>query len=535
MIKLPTPFSVTTRKVTLNNLQKQEYDIAIIGGGITGAGILLDAVARGLKVILFEKQDFAIGTSSRSTKLIHGGLRYLKNLELGLVREVGQERAIVFSNAIHLVRPEKMLLPLFPDGSLNKFTANIGIGVYEWLANVQAKERKSMLDKENTITLEPLLKDTKVTGSALYTEYRCDDARLVIEVLKKAVEKGAEAVNYCEVTDFDYDDKNTIKAIRLKDATTNETYTCTAKKIINAAGPWVDELRKINKSLEKKQLHLTKGVHIVVDKKKLPIQQSIYFDVPGNRMIFAIPRDGIIYLGTTDTDYKQNIDTPNVSAEDTNYLLNCINNLFPSIHLTPSDVLSSWAGLRPLIHEEGKAPSELSRKDELFLSDTGLISIAGGKLTGYRKMAAKAVDIALQYLVKEFPTTHTWKKSNTISIHLSGGDFDSLAHFYSYKETKIGETKEISTNISFVSLLVDRYGTNVDTILDIAFDNYRNLSPSQQPFALEKAAMTYSKEHECVVYPQDYWHQRTATNYFYTQYYSTNQAILDEIASEVFN
>ncbi|MBK7140207.1 MAG: glycerol-3-phosphate dehydrogenase/oxidase, partial [Bacteroidetes bacterium] len=360
-------FSATKRKEYISSLTNEELDLLVIGGGITGAGIALDAISRGLKVGLIEKSDFGSGTSSRSTKLIHGGLRYLKQLEFGIVREVGQERAILHNNAPHIVIPEKMLLPIIEGGSLGKKSTSLGLFVYDFLAGVKSDERRYMLSKSETLEQEPLLREDILKGGGVYIEYRSDDSRLVIEVMKTAVEKGAICLNYAPCKELLYENGKVVGAQFLDDIS-QQMHTIKAKQTINACGPWVDNIRKIDNSLKGKRLHLTKGVHIVVEKSKLPIKESVYFDITKDgRMMFAIPRGNIVYLGTTDTNYKEDIDFPFATKEDVVYILEATNFMFPSVSLTKEDVISSWAGLRPLIHEDGKSPSDLSRKDEIFI------------------------------------------------------------------------------------------------------------------------------------------------------------------------
>jgi len=457
-------FSALERQQQIERLKENQYDILVIGGGITGAGIALDAATRGLKVALVEKKDFAEGTSSRSTKLIHGGLRYLKQLEFGIVRETGQERTILHKNAPHIVYPEKMLLPIIKGGSLGKYSTSLGLYVYDYLAGVPRRERRFMLNKEKTLQSEPLLKDEILLGGGMYIEYRSDDARLVIEVLKSAHQAGAEAVNYAKVTNLVYTDGK-VKGAVVEDQRTGASFEIRAKKIINAAGPWVDELRSADKSLQGKRLHLTKGVHIVVPKERLPVRQAVYFDVPADgRMVFAIPRDGIVYIGTTDTNYSEDTDRCFANAEDVKYILAAANYIFPTAELTEKDVLSTWAGLRPLIHEDGKAPSDLSRKDEIFISQSGLISMAGGKLTGFRKMAERAVDVALKQLMQE--EGRSYIPCTTDKIVLSGGDLEGAGAIAAYEEQLTARYPAFSGRD--VRALARKYGSNAPAILDNA-------------------------------------------------------------------
>ena len=380
------------REKTINELTNTTFDLLIIGGGITGAGIALDASSRGLTVALVEQADFASGTSSRSTKLIHGGLRYLKQGDISLVREVGRERKILHNNAPHIVLPERMLMPFTFNGSYGRIMSGIGLSIYDWLAGVTKKERRKLLNKNEAIATEPLLAENELLGAALYYEYRTDDSRLTIDVLKTAQNYDAKLLNYLKVDKFLYNGEK-ITGVQVLDSISSETFNIKAKHFVNAAGPWVDNLRKIDNEFTQTRLQLTKGVHLVVPFEKFPISQSIYFDVPGGRMLFAVPRGETTYFGTTDTVYKGDISNPKISLKDVNYLISSVNTTFPKLKLENSDIISSWAGLRPLINNVDKKSSELSRKDEIFISSSGLISIAGGKLTGYRKMAERVVNI----------------------------------------------------------------------------------------------------------------------------------------------
>lgn len=494
------PFSARNRAHYIQQLQSEQYDLLVIGGGITGAGIALDAVTRGLKVCLIEKSDFASGTSSRSTKLIHGGLRYLKQLEFGIVREVGQERAILYKNAPHIVIPERMLLPIVEGGSLGKYSTSLGLYVYDRLAGVEKEERRNMLSKEETIETEPLLNTEILKGGGMYVEYRSDDARLTIEVLKTAVEKGALCVNYVAFSSFLLNEKNTIKGAVCKDIFSGSEVHISTKKIINACGPWVDDLRKKDNSLKKKRLHLTKGIHIVIKKERLPIKQAVYFDVQDGRMIFAIPRGKKVYIGTTDTNYKESIDFPYATKEDVEYTLNAANHMFPAANLKVEDVESTWAGLRPLIHEDGKSPSDLSRKDEIFISDSNLISIAGGKLTGFRKMAERSVNVVCKQLKIE--EGREFAKCNTEFIKLSGGHLDKYPSEYArdlqedFKQFYLDDVLD----------LVLKYGSNTQYILASAQTNFKN--------NLLLAEAEYCLENELTNNTSDFIIRRTGRLYF---------------------
>ncbi len=499
-------FSNLHRSDYIGKLSNQEFDLLVIGGGITGCGIALDAALRGMTVALIEKNDFASGTSSRSTKLIHGGLRYLKQFEIKLVHDVGSERAVVHRNARHIVIPEKMLLPIVEEGSLGSFSTSIGLWVYDVLAGVKKDERRKMLDKHETLKAEPLLRSEGLHGGGLYFEYRTDDSRLVIELAKGAHAKGATLLNYTESRSFIYNDKKQIVGANVFDKITNETFEIRAKAVVNACGPWVDLLRKEDNSLKGKRLQLTKGVHLVFPYEKLPLQQAAYFDVGDGRMIFAIPRNNITYVGTTDTVYNQDLNSPHCTKEDATYLLSAINKMFPTVSLNMGDIVSTWAGLRPLIFEEGKSASELSRKDEILASPSGLLSIAGGKLTGYRLMAEKIVDLVAKQSGKKY------NGCRTKSYRLSGGEFHDEQAFEKAHEKLIAEGGQQNIPAAKINEWFYRYGTNTGQIMVQVKALRTKIADDEKLF--EAAELMYSVQNEMVYHLNDFLIRRTGKIFF---------------------
>jgi len=504
-----TQFSSIKRSSILADMEKEVHDLLIIGGGITGAGIALDATTRGLKTALVEMQDFAAGTSSRSTKLVHGGLRYLKQFEVGLVAEVGKERAIVYENGPHVTTPEWMLLPLHQGGTFGKFSTSIGLRVYDYLAGVKKSERRSMLSADETLAKEPLIKKEGLKGGGYYVEYRTDDARLTIEVMKKAIENGAKAVNYAKVESFIYEDKK-VKGVKVVDQLTGKEYKIYTKKIVNATGPWVDKLREADNSKKGKVLRLTKGVHIVLDQSKFPLKQAIYYDTPDGRMVFAIPRDDKTYIGTTDTFYDKDTAHPTVTSEDRAYLINTINYMFPSVNAKESDIESSWAGVRPLIYEEGKDPSEISRKDEIWISESGLITIAGGKLTGYRKMAETVVDKVGGLLQEEGVTT--LKTCQTKNMAISGGNVGGSKNYPSFVAKKVEKLmNEFHLSRENAQKLTHLYGSNIDIVQGIMVDFSDRADEETLPVL---ASLEYGIQYEMVTKPIDFLIRRTGAMFF---------------------
>lgn len=505
-------FSGMKRQDTIQKLQSDTYDVLVIGGGITGAGIALDASKRGMKVALIEMQDFAAGTSSRSTKLIHGGLRYLKQLQVGVVMHSGRERAVVYENGPHVTTPEWMLLPMHRGGTFGPFSTSIGLKVYDLLAGVKKDEQKSMLNREQTIQKAPLVRQEGLVGAGYYVEYRTDDARLTIEVMKKAVEFGATVLNYAKGDSFIYDDKNQIIGMDVKDLPTGSEFQIKAKKVVNATGPWVDENRKKDKATpNNKHLRLTKGIHLVVDQTHFPLKQAVYFDTEKDkRMIFAVPRNGKTYIGTTDTVYEEGKENPVATKADRDYIIAAVNYMFPTVQLTADKIESSWAGIRPLIWEEGKSPSEISRKDEIWESETGLLTIAGGKLTGYRHMAEEIVDKLASIFQRDFSLQ--FKPCMTKTQPVSGGDVGGSDKFYAFiqSQAKVGES--IGLSQSEAAFLAQFYGTNAQ----VMFDEFKS-NPVDDTEALSRLTqlrLWYALNYECVMTPCDFLIRRTGHLFF---------------------
>lgn len=468
----------SNREKIEQQLMNKKFDMVVIGGGITGAGIALDAATRGMEVALVEMQDFSAGTSSRSTKLVHGGLRYLKQFEVKMVAEVGKEREVVYENGPHVTTPEWMLLPLHQGGTFGKFSTNIGLRVYDFLAGVKKSERRKMLSKDETLSKEPLIKKDGLKGGGYYVEYRTDDSRLTVEVLKKAVDNGATAINYTKVENFLYDKNGMVEGVEVRNLIAGTVYPIYANTIVNATGPWVDTLRTIDGSKKGKTLQLTKGVHLVIDQSVFPLKQAIYFDTSDGRMVFAIPRDGKTYVGTTDTFYSDDLIHPSMSIEDRDYILGAIKFMFPSVSVSAADVESSWAGVRPLILEDGKDPSEISRKDEIWESESKLITIAGGKLTGYRKMAETVVNLVASRLQEK--TGKTFKNCMTKSLPISGGEVGGSKGFSTYIKEVVEKGINAGLSKEDAEKIAKLYGSNAPILYELAKESigkHEELSP----------------------------------------------------------
>ncbi|MEK4538525.1 glycerol-3-phosphate dehydrogenase/oxidase [Peribacillus sp. FSL K6-1552] len=523
-------FSNIYREETIELLKKEKFDVLVIGGGITGAGISLDATTRGMKVALVEMQDFAAGTSSRSTKLVHGGLRYLKQFEIKMVAEVGKEREIVYENGPHVTTPERMLLPMHKGGTFGKFSTSIGLRVYDFLAGVKKSERRKMLSVSETLKMEPLVKKEGLKGGGHYVEYRTDDARLTIEVMKAAVDKGATPINYTKVEKLLYENGKVV-GVQVNDILSGNQYEIYADKVINAAGPWVDSIREKDQSKKGKTLKLSKGVHVVIDQSKFPLKQAIYFDTPDGRMIFAIPRAGKAYVGTTDTFYNGDPAVPTVTSEDRAYLLKAIGYMFPEVKVSDEDIESSWAGVRPLILEEGKDPSEISRKDEIWESDSGLITIAGGKLTGYRKMAKTTVDLVAGKLSQQ--TNRSYPNSSTKKMPISGGDVGGSSNFSDYIQTHIQIGVDSGLTAKDSKELLAMYGSNAAVLFNIAKSEGDVETRTGLPQKLF-VQLQYALDHEMAATPVDFFFRRTGTLLFDIDLVQTHKSAVIKYMAEYF-
>jgi len=391
----------TSRADLLDELEADAYDVVVVGGGITGAGIAREAAGRGLRTALVEADDFAAGTSGRSSKLIHGGLRYLAGGEVDLVRKTVTERTAVHAMAPHLAEPCWMVVPARNRVAATKFRA--GITTYERLGAVGDEDRHQFWRQEEIRANEPHLRTDAYNFAVAYREYLTDDARLVLGVLRAAAQSGATVASRLKATGLT-DTNGQINGVIAECPTTGREVRLGANIVINAAGPWVDEIALMEQNPPATLLHLSKGVHVVVPRERFSINHLVICNTSDKRSIFAIPRGDVVYIGTTDTSYQGDRPMwPEINLDDVEYLLDPLVRYFDIEPLSPSDVVAAWAGVRPLIATDGKAPKELSRKDEVTVGRGRMISIAGGKLTGFRRMAEDVLKIVGEQLGKDLP------------------------------------------------------------------------------------------------------------------------------------
>lgn len=409
-----------SRADTLARLAERPFDVLVIGGGITGAGVAREAALRGLSVALVEARDFASGTSSRSSKLIHGGLRYLQQGEVSLVREAATERKTLRRIAPHLTETAPMLVPVYGRTSAGVYKLRVGLALFDRLAAVPDVERHRILSRDEAVAAEPHVARARLQGAALYPEYQTDDARLVLATVKAAVRAGAVAVNWTHVVGIGKD--GDLRRVELRDDETGATLAARARVLVNAAGPWVDAVRRLEGGGTAPGLHLTKGIHLVFRRSDLPSRHCLVMRAPDGRPVFTVPHGDRVYVGTTDTSYAGPLDEPAITVEDAAYLMTSIERSFDGLALTTRHVVGAWAGLRPLVAEEGKSPSEISRKDEVVVSPNGMITIAGGKLTTFRRMAERVLDAVAGALGRSVPAS-----SASAERPLAGGDLDGAA------------------------------------------------------------------------------------------------------------
>ena len=379
-------------------------DLVVIGGGISGAGIARDAARRGLKVALVEMNDLAFGTSSRSSKLVHGGLRYLEHYEFSLVFEAVSERRILLDIAPHIVNPLGFLFPVYEDSKRKLWFINAGMWVYEGLSLFRSPKRHQSLSRAEVTELEPLLESKGLTGAPLYYDCATDDARLTVETALDAAQHGAVIATWSKVVSFLKDENGRVTGVAVKDAHTGALKEVRAHAVVNATGPWTDRTVAMSRPpTSGPLLRPTKGVHIVVPAAKLPVSHAVVCSHPkDSRVLFAIPWGECTYVGTTDTDYEGDPADVCADADDIAYLLDATRAYFPETSVGPDDVLATWAGLRPLMapvgHGADVSESSVSREHQIVIGQDGLITIAGGKLTTYRRMAGEVVDTAIKML-----------------------------------------------------------------------------------------------------------------------------------------
>lgn len=395
-------FSFQERAQNLERLRRESFDLLIIGGGITGAGAARDAAARGLRVALIEARDFAFGTSSRSSKLIHGGIRYLENLDFHLVFEALNERTKLFEMAPHLVHHLRFMIPLYEDSRVGMLKMGLGMWLYDALALFQAPEMHERLNAKDTFSRMGSLRKEGLKGSYIYSDGYMDDDRLVHETLRSAAHHGAVIVNDVKAGAARFGQKGELHRVSVEDRRVGKTFEISARHLISTVGPWTDDLGQIFIPDWKKILRPTKGIHLTLSKDRLPLSSAVVMAAEkSQRIVFGIPRHEMIIIGTTDTDYKGRPEDVITTREDVEYLLKITDQYFPGAKIREEDIIASYAGVRPLVHDGSANESKTSREHTIFTNDRGVTFVAGGKYTTYRLMAQQVVDEALRHFPLE--------------------------------------------------------------------------------------------------------------------------------------
>jgi glycerol-3-phosphate dehydrogenase len=447
-------------RATIWDLTSRRLDVLVVGGGATGAGIAREAALRGLTVALVDRYDFGGGTSSRSSRLIHGGLRYLEHRDWKLVKESLAERRILLTIAPHLVRPLEFLFPIFQTDRVGRWKLELGLTVYDLLALRGNVRRHRALSKRAVLDQEPMLRARGLAGGSVYWDAQCDDARLTLVTIQSAARAGALAANYTCVTAFDSDQHRLTGAI-LEDQLTGTQGTVTARVIVNATGPWTDRIRRLESPVAEPLIAPTRGSHVMVPRARIGHHHAITFLSPiDGRVMFVLPWGDRSYIGTTDDDDTTAPDAVTPTEDDVLYLLRSVNAIFPEARLGPEDVSFCWAGLRPLLTEKnGRQPSERSRDYAISVGPKGLLTVTGGKLTTYRRVAVEVVDRVAERLGTGRSATDPLRTRSATEA-LPGGQSHDVQDLFS-RGVRRGFPEQV------VAHLVGQYGAEAAAVYDL--------------------------------------------------------------------
>jgi len=486
---------VERRRSLLERLQRDIFDLLVIGGGITGAGVARDAALRGLTVALLEKGDFGSGTSSRSSRMVHGGLRYLRHGQVRLVREALQERASLLQLAPHLVRPQPFLLPVHGGFVEGRATLKLGLTAYDAMGGKRAVPGHRWLSREALLREAPGLGHEGLRGGFRYYDCLTPDARLTLTTVRGAEAAGAVALNYTSAIEIRRRERHT--DVRFQDRLAGDGGIARARQVIVAAGPWTDAVREGEPAI----LRPTKGIHAVLKPGRLPVASVVILQARDGRMLFAVPWAGTTYLGTTDTDYPGDPDAATADASDIDYLLTAANDAFPDATLRPVDIMSTWAGVRPLVAEEGQgAPSDVSRDYEIVRGPEDVLAIAGGKLTTYRAMAEAIVDRALKEAGGAVPPCRT------AQTPLPGAPTGRWEPYVARAAASAAERYGIP--LETAERLVRRYGNEHESVFARAGAD-RSLLESLPNADILEAEVAYTVEQEAALTLEDVMIRRT--------------------------
>ena len=454
------PFSQRTRATALAAMAAEPVDLLVIGGGITGAGIARDAALRGIRTALVDKGDFGGATSSRSSRLIHGGLRYLEQGDLHLVREASRERRVLLNIAPHLVRPLPFLFPVYRGARVPPWKLRVGMWLYDALAGFQNTHRHRWLGRKGVARLEPRLRSKGLRGAALYYDAQADDARLVLATLRSAAQAGALVANYATATSLLKSD-GVVRGATVSDGLDGRPYTVRALVVVNATGPWVDAIRASDDPHAAPLLRLTKGAHVAVPRARIGHTHGVTLTSPlDGRVMFVLPWGDLSYIGTTDTDEAVSPDDVRATGADAVYLLRSANALFPDARLAPREVVATWAALRPLLAPEREvSASQVSREHRVVEASSGLITIAGGKLTTYRVMGRDVADRVARRL-RALDGRPLPRRPATDRLPLPGGETADL-------DVLVEALRARGVSATLAGHLVHHYGSEAAAVLNL--------------------------------------------------------------------
>lgn len=460
------PFSMAGRSAALDAMATGTVDVLIIGGGITGCGVARDAALRGWSVGLLEKEDFAFGTSSRSSKIVHGGVRYLEYGHFLLVRESARERTIIRDIAPHLVHYLPFHFPVFAPDSLTKIRA--GLSVFDWLAGAHGEDRHDHLDADEIRAALPGLREP-LKGGVRYPEYITDDARLTLENALSAAEHGALVANHVRVDRIMQDESGRVVGVKARDRLGDAKITVRARCVVNTGGPWAEAILDASGLPAEKPLNPSKGIHLLLAADRLPIEGATFLKSTTGRRGLAMRRLDYVYVGTSDDPYTDSLDTPRATRAEVEDLLAMVQDCFPDANLTLDDVLATWAGVRPLIQEHGKTTRDTSREDEVWDTTPGLVTVAGGKLTTYRRMAGRVIDAVIDEVGKP-----PLDEDRTADVLLPGAPAEAVDGFLEVRAERLAAA---GVDPDTVRRLCWLYGTQLDDLLALGSEDPRWLLP----------------------------------------------------------
>jgi glycerol-3-phosphate dehydrogenase len=481
----------------------ETFDLVIIGGGITGVGIAHDAAGRGLRVALVEAGDFAQETSSRSSRLVHGGLRYLETFHFGLVFEALAERSRLLRLAPHLVRPLPFLYPIYPGEGVGRLKLTAGMLAYDSLALFHNIRRHRMMGAEEALRREPGLRAQGLRGAALYYDAQVDDARLTLAVARAAHRAGATLLSYARAVGFETGSQGGVEAVRVEDTLSGARTSVRARLVVGAVGPWTDDLRRLADPDAPPRLRPTKGVHIQLPRERVGNRCGITFRSRlDGRVMFVLPWGDFSYVGTTDTDYPGQTSDARAEPADVDYLLESLNHIFPDAAASRGDVVSTWTGIRPLVAPAGRrrslTASQTSREHEIWREQSGLLLVAGGKLTTFRPMAADVVRTAAAILRKEHRRDS--RPFDTASHPLPGaprGDWEDFVQQAAATLRATGFGSEQAER------LADRYGEDALRIAQLVREEPELAEPILPPHSPTWAEVVHAVRYEMALTLED--------------------------------